>query len=88
MAAAIRDRAAQTGVSHSATNQKVAQMAERGLVMLTTGIDARERIVTLSDAAQAMLPRLEHRRASPGPATERAMAGYARSCRDPGEVRR
>lgn len=59
--ATIRDLAAQTGVSHSATSQTIAQMADRGLVTLATGTDARERIVALSDAAQAMLPRLERR---------------------------
>lgn len=59
--ATIRDLAARTGVSHSATSQTIAQMAERGLVTLTTGTDARERIVALSDAALAMLPRLERR---------------------------
>lgn len=59
--ATIRDLAAQTRVSHSATSQTIAQMAERGLVTLATGADARERIVALSDAALAMLPRLERR---------------------------
>lgn len=59
--ATIRDLAAQTGVSHSATSQTIAQMAERNLVTLTTGADARERIVALSDTAQAMVPRLERR---------------------------
>ena len=59
--ATLRDLAAQTGVSHSAISQTIAQMAERDLVTLTTGADARERIVALSDAAQAMLPRLERR---------------------------
>lgn len=59
--ATIRDLAAQTGVSHSATSQTIAQMTDRGLVTLTTGADARERIVALSDAARAMLPHLERR---------------------------
>lgn len=59
--ATIRDLAAQIGVSHSATSQTIAQMAERDLVTLTTGTDARERIVALSDTVRAMLPRLERR---------------------------
>lgn len=54
----IRALATHTGVTHSATGQTVAQMARSGLVGLETGADARERIVALTPAAQAMLPQL------------------------------
>lgn len=59
--ATIRDLAERAGVSHSAASQTVAQMAERGLVTLAPGADARERIVVLSDAGLALLPRLDRR---------------------------
>lgn len=59
--ATIRDLAAQTPVSHSAISQTIAQMVDRGLVTLTPGSDARERIVSLSETAQVMLPQLERR---------------------------
>jgi DNA-binding MarR family transcriptional regulator len=59
--ATIRELAARTGVSHSAASQTVAQMAERALVTLAPGADARERIVTPTPALEAMLPQLERR---------------------------
>jgi DNA-binding MarR family transcriptional regulator len=59
--ATIRDLAARTGVSHSAASQTVAQMAARGLVIMQTGEDARERIVVLGAVAEALMPRLEQR---------------------------
>lgn len=59
--ATIRELADRTGVSHSAASQTVAQMAERALVTLTPGTDARERIVAAAPALEAMLPRLERR---------------------------
>jgi DNA-binding MarR family transcriptional regulator len=59
--ATIRDLAARTGVSHSAASQTVAQLADRGLVSLQAGEDARERIVALGAAAEALMPRLERR---------------------------
>jgi DNA-binding MarR family transcriptional regulator len=54
----VRALARQATVSHSAASQTVAQMAERGLVSMTSGADARERIVALTPAAIAMLPDL------------------------------
>jgi DNA-binding MarR family transcriptional regulator len=59
--ATIRDLAARTGVSHSAASQTIAQMAQRGLVIIQAGEDARERIVALGAAAEAFMPRLEQR---------------------------
>ena len=57
--ATIRALSDRTGVSHSAASQTVSQMLERDLVALTSGTDARERIVALTDTARAMIPRLE-----------------------------
>lgn len=57
--ATIRALSHRTGVTHSAASQTVSQMAERGLVVLSPGQDARERIVALTPAARALLPRLE-----------------------------
>jgi DNA-binding MarR family transcriptional regulator len=56
---AIRDLAARVGVTHSAASQTVAQMARAGLVVLAPGADARQRIVTLTDRARALLPVIE-----------------------------
>ena len=55
----IRDLAAAIGVTHSAASQTVAQMAERGLVVLKTGEDARQRVVQLTSKARALLPKIE-----------------------------
>ncbi|MGC1212833.1 MAG: MarR family transcriptional regulator [Micromonospora sp.] len=55
----IRDLAARVGVTHSAASQTVAQMSRAGLVTLTPGADARQRIVTLTDRAYALLPVIE-----------------------------
>jgi DNA-binding MarR family transcriptional regulator len=55
----IRDLARASGVTHSAASQTVAQMARRGLVVLTPGADARQRIVRLTAAAERLLPLLE-----------------------------
>ncbi len=56
----IRALAERLGVSHSAISQTVSQMAAAGLVAVTRGEDdARQRIVALSRAGHAMLPRLE-----------------------------
>jgi len=57
--ASIRALSRETGVSHSAVSQTVAQMRRDGLVALRPGADARERIVELSPAALALRPRLE-----------------------------
>ncbi|MBM0224808.1 MULTISPECIES: MarR family winged helix-turn-helix transcriptional regulator [Micromonospora] len=56
---AIRDLAARVGVTHSAASQSVAQMSRAGLVTLSPGADARQRIVTLTDRAYALLPAIE-----------------------------
>ncbi|MFC0531931.1 MarR family winged helix-turn-helix transcriptional regulator [Phytohabitans kaempferiae] len=55
----IRDLAAAVGVTHSAASQTVAQMSRAGLVTLTPGTDARQRIVTLTDRARELLPTIE-----------------------------
>jgi DNA-binding MarR family transcriptional regulator len=55
----IRDLAGAVGVTHSAASQTVAQLARAGLVALSPGADARQRIVTLTDHARALLPAIE-----------------------------
>ena len=56
----IRALAERIGVSHSAVSQTVSQMAAAGIVAVTRGEeDGRQRIVTLTRAGQALLPRLE-----------------------------
>ena len=55
----IREIAEHAGISHSAASQTVAQMASRKLVSLKPGADARERIVSMTPAAIAMLPKVE-----------------------------
>jgi DNA-binding MarR family transcriptional regulator len=65
----IRALAATLGVSHSAVSQTIAQMAARGLVAVKPGRDARQRIVALSDAGAALLPRLRRHWAATTTAT-------------------
>jgi DNA-binding MarR family transcriptional regulator len=55
----IRDLARTVGVTHSAASQTVAQMVRAGLVELAPGADARQRIVTLTGRARALLPTIE-----------------------------
>jgi DNA-binding MarR family transcriptional regulator len=55
----IRELAAAVEVTHSAASQTVAQMDRQGLVSLSPGADARQRIVDLTPRARALLPRLE-----------------------------
>jgi DNA-binding MarR family transcriptional regulator len=55
----IRDIARAIAVTHSAASQTVAQMASRGLVTLTPGEDARQRVVHLTARARALLPTIE-----------------------------
>jgi DNA-binding MarR family transcriptional regulator len=55
----IRQLALDAGITHSAASQTVAEMAKRGLVAMQPGEDARERIVSLTDAARTMIPLLE-----------------------------
>lgn len=52
----LRALSARTGVTHSAVSQTVSQMVARQWVSLVPGQDARERIVTLTDFAEAQLP--------------------------------
>jgi DNA-binding MarR family transcriptional regulator len=55
----IRALAEATFVTHSAASQTVAQLAKDGFAELRPGQDARQRIVHLTPAAQAMLPTLD-----------------------------
>ncbi|WP_410664421.1 MarR family transcriptional regulator [Amycolatopsis sp. lyj-84] len=55
----IRDLAAEVGVTHSAASQTVAQMARQDLVSLKPGRDARQRIVSLTEKTQRLMPTLE-----------------------------
>jgi MarR family transcriptional regulator, organic hydroperoxide resistance regulator len=55
----IRALSERTRVTHSATGQTVNQMERCGLVTLTAGSDARERIVALAPLGERILPRLE-----------------------------
>ncbi|HEY0686679.1 MAG TPA: MarR family winged helix-turn-helix transcriptional regulator [Steroidobacter sp.] len=57
--ASIRSISRSAGITHSAASQTVAQMVEKGLVRFEPGSDARERIVALTPAAKAMIPKLE-----------------------------
>jgi len=55
----IKAIALQVGISHSAVSQTVTQMARDGLLTLHLGRDARERIVTVSQKTELMIPRLQ-----------------------------
>ncbi|WP_197938351.1 MarR family winged helix-turn-helix transcriptional regulator [Phytohabitans flavus] len=55
----IRDLATAVGVTHSAASQTVAQLTRAGLVELSPGTDARQRIVTLTGRARELLPVIE-----------------------------
>ncbi len=55
----IKAVAREIGVSHSAVSQTVTQMVKDGLVTLTPGEDARERIVVLTSTTMAMIPALQ-----------------------------
>lgn len=57
--ASIRAISQSAGITHSAVSQTVAQMVERGLLELEPGGDARERIVALTPAGKAMVPKLQ-----------------------------
>ncbi|GAA4542521.1 MarR family winged helix-turn-helix transcriptional regulator [Amycolatopsis samaneae] len=56
---AIRDLARETGVTHSAASQTVAQMNRAGLLTLAPGADARERLVSLTGKARDLVPLLD-----------------------------
>jgi DNA-binding MarR family transcriptional regulator len=55
----IRRLAEVVEVTHSAASQTVAAMERQGLVSLSPGTDARQRIVDLAPHARALLPKLE-----------------------------
>jgi DNA-binding MarR family transcriptional regulator len=55
----IRELAHAIGVTHSAASQTVTHMASQDLVTLTSGEDARQRIVRLTPTAERLLPALE-----------------------------
>jgi DNA-binding MarR family transcriptional regulator len=57
--ATIKEIAALAGLSHSAASQTVAQMAKAGFINTSPGDDARERIVSLTETAEAIVPRLQ-----------------------------
>ncbi|MGO4701255.1 MarR family winged helix-turn-helix transcriptional regulator [Dyella sp. 2RAB6] len=56
--ASIRAISLRAGISHSAVSQTVAQMVRAGLVAQEPGGDARERIVALTPAGEAIVPAL------------------------------
>ncbi|GAA3435846.1 MarR family winged helix-turn-helix transcriptional regulator [Kutzneria kofuensis] len=55
----IRDLAKAVEVTHSAASQTITQMDRQGLVSLSPGTDARQRIVDLTPRTRALLPKLE-----------------------------
>jgi len=57
----MRTIASRAGITHSAVSQTVAQMTKSGLATLRAGEDARERIVALTPAAEAMIPALKRK---------------------------
>lgn len=56
----IRTIADKGGMTHSAASQTVSHMSANGLLEIAAGEDARERVVALSAAAEAMIPALTH----------------------------
>jgi DNA-binding MarR family transcriptional regulator len=55
----IRAISVSAGITHSAVSQTVSQMLKKGLVSLKPGADMRERIVTLTPLAAAIIPALK-----------------------------
>jgi DNA-binding MarR family transcriptional regulator len=55
----IGELAALAGITQPAATQTVALMKKQGLVEVAAGEDGRQRLVTLSAAGRAMLPRLQ-----------------------------
>lgn len=53
--------AAHAGVTHSAASQTTSEMRRAGLLTSAVGRDARERLVSMTPALVAILPRLEER---------------------------
>jgi DNA-binding MarR family transcriptional regulator len=54
----IQDIATAAHITHSAASQTVAQMAEKGLVLVTPGRDLRHRVVHVGQPLEKMLPAL------------------------------
>jgi DNA-binding MarR family transcriptional regulator len=52
----IRHISTRMGTTHSASSQTVSEMAQRGLVRLRPGADARERVVHLTAKAERLRP--------------------------------
>jgi DNA-binding MarR family transcriptional regulator len=67
----IRAISLQAHISHSAASQTVSQMEKDGLVELRSGKDARERVVTLTPAAQDIIPALKRQWAATNAAAEK-----------------
>ncbi|MGQ9426154.1 MarR family winged helix-turn-helix transcriptional regulator [Gilvimarinus sp. F26214L] len=57
--ATIKRIAEYSGTSHSAASQTVAQMQRGGLVTTHTGLDARERLVSMTPALRKLIPKLQ-----------------------------
>ncbi|EMD30183.1 MarR family transcriptional regulator [Amycolatopsis azurea] len=71
---AIRELAAEVGVTHSAASQTIAQMARQDLVSLRPGRDARQRIVSLTEKTLGLMPTLEAEWAATSAAAEQLEA--------------
>lgn len=69
-ALSIRALSRAIGITHSAVSQTISQMQRDGLVELTPGADARERIVALSAKAEAMIPALQRQWAATNAAAD------------------
>lgn len=54
----IKEIARSSGITHSAASQTVSQMSREGLVSATPGDDARERRISLTPEARALIPKL------------------------------
>ncbi|RYG85926.1 MAG: MarR family transcriptional regulator [Alphaproteobacteria bacterium] len=54
----IKSLAATALVSHSALSQTISQMLARRLIVVESGADARERLISLSEAGLALVPLL------------------------------
>lgn len=54
----IKDLAREVGLSHSALSQTISQMGKDGLVSSVQGADGRERLISLTPAARALMPQV------------------------------
>jgi DNA-binding MarR family transcriptional regulator len=57
----IKDIAEASGLSHSAVSQTVSAMVHAGWLRISPGTDGRERILSLTEAAQGLVPQLQQR---------------------------